>query len=64
MKLREIMSEKNWTDLIEEMLEPKTKQPPKDKGADAIRVEGYVVHGHWRKRWFPMNGAVRRKKHG
>jgi hypothetical protein len=62
MKLRDIMSEANWTKIIEEMLEPKSKRPPNDKGPDAIRVEGYVVHGHWRKRGIPRQVRLRRVK--
>jgi hypothetical protein len=64
MKLADIMSETNWKNILEEMLAPKTSRPPNDKGADAIRVDGYVVHGHWRKRAFPvrMSRKLRRVK--
>jgi hypothetical protein len=39
--------------LLDEMIDPETTRPPKDKGSDAIAVHGYFVRGHWRKRWFP-----------
>jgi hypothetical protein len=39
--------------LLDEMIDPETARPPKEKGADAIVVHGYFVRGHWRKRWFP-----------
>jgi len=49
--------------LLDEMIEPSTARPPKDKGADAIAVHGYLVRGHWRKRWYPIqNGHFRRKR--
>jgi hypothetical protein len=62
MKLADIMSETNWKSILEEMLEPKTKKPPTDKGPDAILVNGYVVHGHWRKRGIPIARRLRRVK--
>lgn len=49
--------------LLDEMIEPETTRPPKDKGADAIAVHGYFVRGHWRKRWYPLtNGHHRRRR--
>jgi hypothetical protein len=62
MKLKDIMDEHNWKQILNEMLEPKTKFAPKEKGPDAIRVDGYVVHGHWRKRGIPLARRLRRVK--
>jgi len=48
--------------LLDEMIDPDTARPPKEKGADAIAVHGYFVRGHWRKRWYPLNGNRRRAR--
>lgn len=53
MKLRDLLTEVNFRNLLEDMLEPESKKPPNEKGSDAIRVEGYFVRGHWRRRWHP-----------
>jgi hypothetical protein len=59
MKLQDILNENNFHSLLEGMLEPDTARPPKEKGSDAIKVCGYFVHGHWRRRWKP---SVRKLK--
>ena len=51
MKLRDLLGHNNVGQMLEEMLEPDTVKPPREKGPDAIKVNGYVVHGHWRRRW-------------
>lgn len=37
--------------VIEELMDPTTIRAPNEKGPDAIRVTGYIVRGHWRRRW-------------
>lgn len=53
MKLRDLLGNANFQDLLNDMLDPTTSKPPREKGADAIKVGGFVVHGHWRRRWHP-----------
>ena len=48
--------------LLDEMVEPDTLRPPQTKGKDAIVVHGYFVRGHWRRRWYPVNGHKRKRK--
>ena len=60
MRLAEIFDNQNFMAMLQDMMEPATKKPPREKGADAILVRGYVVHGHWRKRVIPMrNGRIK-----
>jgi hypothetical protein len=47
---------------LDAMIDPETARPPKAKGTDAIAVHGYLVKGHWRKRWYPVNGRPRRAR--
>ena len=51
MRLSDVLGHENVKVFLENMLEPDTARPPREKGADAIKVNGYVVHGHWRRRW-------------
>jgi hypothetical protein len=53
MRLREVLDSQNFATMLMDMVEPSTAKPPPEKGADAILVRGYVVHGFWRKRWHP-----------
>ena len=64
MKLIDIINERELGTVLNDLLEPETRRPPNAKGPDAIKVMGYVVHGHWRKRWHPGNGQVRRRRRG
>ena len=67
MKLEELLGERNLRAAVEELLLPDTVRPPKAKGPDAIKVTGYIVHGHWRRRWYPVangNGHHRKKRYG
>lgn len=54
MRLSEVLGEKDLRAVLEEMEQPTTARPPKEKGGDAIKVTGYFVHGHWRRRWYPI----------
>lgn len=63
MKLIDIINERELGTVLNDLLEPVTKRPPNDKGPDAIKVQGYVVHGHWRIRPH-RNGFVRRRRGG
>jgi len=63
MKIEDFLSEHpnlrgHLKGLLDDMIEPDTTRPPKDKGANAIAVHGYVVRGHWRKRWYPPPRAL------
>lgn len=50
MKLDILLGEKNLRAAVEELLAPYTSTAPAEKGPNAIKVSGYVVHGHWRRR--------------
>ena len=60
-KLKDIIDEKALQLIIEEFAEPASTKPPKEKGADAIKVGGYFVHGHWRKRGVSRRRRLRTK---
>jgi len=66
MKIRDIIDDRHLGIILGEMLDPPTSRPPRAKGADAIKVEGYFVQGHWRRRWHPnvvsMRSYKRRRK--
>lgn len=68
MKLSDLLGHSNVGQMLEDMLEPETPKPPREKGADAIKVNGYIVHGHWRRRWRPsvvetkISEQVRRRR--
>lgn len=49
MRLSDVLGNENVRAFLEDMLEPTTTKPPREKGADAIKVNGYVVHGFWRR---------------
>lgn len=57
MKLVDLLGETgDIRKAIEELMDPTTVRAPQEKGPDAIRVTGYVVRGHWRRRWYHANG--------
>jgi hypothetical protein len=59
MRLSDVLGEKDLRAVLEEMEQPTTARPPKEKGADAIKVTGYFVHGHWRRHWYPTKKRLR-----
>ena len=63
MKLEELLGERNLRATVEELLLPDTVRPPKAKGSDAIKVTGYIVHGHWRRRWYPPPRLMSKNGH-
>jgi len=55
MRLDELLGEEDLRTALEQLLKPETARPPKQKGTDAVKVSGYLVHSHWRRRGIRRN---------
>ena len=59
MRLTDLMEHQDLRTAIEEMFEPPSARAHPSKGPNAIKVHGYIVQGHWRRRTMPQRHRLR-----
>ena len=65
MKIIDVLAQQgDVRKFIEDLMDPSTLRAPTEKGPNAIRVTGYIVHGHWRRRWQGLKGTTTNNARG